>query len=74
MGELWQTCTAFEQASAEVEKTRYLRDSAIKRAKAAGLTLTEIAEIVGISKARVQQITPGDDQPADTLDDQRASA
>lgn len=71
VGELWQACSAYEQAVADEVRARHLRDAAIRRAKAIGLTLAEIADIVGVSKARVQQITPGDEEP-EQLADQRA--
>lgn len=72
VGELWQACSEYEHVAGDLERARYLRDSAIRRARAAGMSLVEVAEVVGISKARVQQISPGTDKETLDLDDQQA--
>jgi hypothetical protein len=46
------------EAEAQAEVARRMRDEAIRRAKAEGLTLAELAAISGLSRARIQQLAP----------------
>jgi len=66
------------EAEAQADMERKLRDDAIREAKAAGLSLAEIARMANVSRARVQQLAPtpetvlGDVEPED--DEALASA
>ena len=58
MAQLAQAVTEAAEAEARVEVARKVRDDAIRRAKALGLSLAEIAAFSGLSRARVQQVAP----------------
>lgn len=65
LAQLVQACEAANQAQAEYEVALKMREQAIRSAKRLGVTLSEIAALSGLSKARVQQIVPGDGEPDD---------
>ena len=46
------------QSEADAERDKKLRDDAIRRAKAHGLSLAEIATLTSLSRARIQQLAP----------------
>lgn len=75
MAQLVASCQEYAQKEAEYEVAIKMRDDAIRRAKRAGLTVREIANIAGLSPARIQQVAPvgaKSVEMADETDDQRA--
>lgn len=65
------------ECEAELEVAMRLRDEVIRSARPAGLSQREIAQMVGLSKARVQQIVPAqveEDEPVEDDDPDRALA
>lgn len=59
------------ECEALLEVALRLRDEVIRSSRAAGLSQREIAQMVGLSKARVQQIVPAlvEDEPVQDDDD-----
>lgn len=49
----------FQQASSDAEALRQERNNLIRAAVADGLTMTEVARAIGVSRARVAQIVDG---------------
>jgi hypothetical protein len=58
--ELRSAQTAFERAEAQREKVSTARRESFERAQAAGLTLREIGEVVGLHHTRVGEILRGE--------------
>ena len=61
MAQLAQAVHEYTEAEARLEIARKVRDDTIRRAKAMGLSLVEIATFAGVSRARVQQLAPESD-------------
>jgi len=58
--ELRNAQTAFERAELQREKVSTVRRESFERAQAAGLTLREIGEVVGLHHTRVGEILRGE--------------
>jgi hypothetical protein len=58
--ELRNAQTAFERAEAQREKVSTARRESFESAQAAGLTLREIGEVVGLHHTRVGEILRGE--------------
>lgn len=59
LAQLVAVCEEAARAQAEYEVAVKMRESAIRSARRLGVSLSEIAALAGISKSRVQQISPG---------------
>lgn len=57
------------EAEAQAEAKRHVRDDLIRRLKAQGMSLSRIAAVAGMSRARVQQVAPGATEAVEVHDD-----
>jgi DNA-binding transcriptional MerR regulator len=74
MAQLTAVCARVTEAEAELEVSKRMRDDFIRKARNTGMSLAEIANLAGLSKARIQQLTPveDDDREPDERPEQAA--
>lgn len=72
LAQLTAASQEYLEMEASLEAAKYKRDETIRRAKRSGLSLQEIGNIMGLSKARIQQIVPGAEEDDEPTPDQQA--
>lgn len=58
IADLLEKISAYDDAETEFNAARVRRDRAIQRAKAFGVSMSEIAKVAGVPRAEVQQLAP----------------